>query len=277
MLMLTRLRTLWLLGLALGGPPALAHDLWLAPTDFSPSLQQIVGLRLQVGQDLDGEPLPLIPGLVNQFVVQDTAGRRPVGGRRGADPAGAMQVAVSGPHIVGYHSHPSRVELAPEKFDAYLEEEGLDTVIAARAGRTDSADSGAKIRELFLRCAKSLVSVGPASDAPGDRALGFPLELVAEANPYALRASQLLPLRLTFLDRPLPGALVVAMNSLNPRQKQRARSDADGRVLLALPPGGMWLVKAVHMVAAPAGADADWISYWASLTFNVPASAGATN
>lgn len=270
MLMRSRLHALWVLGLALGGPPVLAHDLWIAPTDFSPSLQQIVGLRLQIGENLDGEPLPLIPGLVNQFVVRDSAGRRPVAGRRGADPAGAMRVAVPGLHIVGYHSHPSRVELAPDKFDAYLVEEGLDSVIAARAGRTES---GAMVREIYLRCAKSLVAVGPASDAQGDLALGFPLELVTEANPYAARADQPLQLRLTFLDRPLPGALVVAMNSLNPHLKQRVRSDADGRVRLALPPGGMWLVKAVHMVAAPAGADADWASYWASLTFEVPAAA----
>lgn len=272
MLMLTRLRALCVLGLALGGPPALGHDLWLAPTDFSPSVQQVVGLRLLVGENLHGEPLPLIPGLVNQFVVQDAAGRRPVSGRRGAEPAGAMRVALPGLHIVGYHSHPSRVELAPDKFDAYLVEEGLDSVIAARAGR---AESGAKVRELYLRCAKSLIAVGPASAAPGDRALGFPFELVAEANPYAMRPDRPLQLRLTFQDRPLPGALVVAMNSLNPQLKQRARTDADGRVQLALPPGGMWLVKAVHMVAAPAGADADWASYWASLTFEVPAATSA--
>jgi hypothetical protein len=29
----------------------------------------------------------------------------------------------------------------------------------------------------------------------------------------------------------------------------------------------VWLVKAVHMVPAPAGSGADWESIWASLTF----------
>jgi hypothetical protein len=33
--------------------------------------------------------------------------------------------------------------------------------------------------------------------------------------------------------------------------------------------GGMWLVKAVHMVPAPKAANADWASYWASLTFSM--------
>ena len=97
--------------------------------------------------------------------------------------------------------------------------------------------------------------------------LGFPLELVAERNPYALRAGEEIPVRLTYENQPLAGALVVAINRADPAERLAARSDTEGRVRLRLRPGGMWLVKAVHMVAAPAGADADWASYWASLTF----------
>ena len=63
------------------------------------------------------------------------------------------------------------------------------------------------------------------------------------------------------------------MNRLNPSEKLTARTDNDGRVRFRLPPGGMWLVKAVHMVPAPAGANADWASFWASLTFELQASA----
>ena len=48
-----------------------------------------------------------------------------------------------------------------------------------------------------------------------------------------------------------------------------ARSDTDGRVRLPLQRAGRWLVKAVHMVPAPAGANAEWASYWASLTFGL--------
>ena len=36
----------------------------------------------------------------------------------------------------------------------------------------------------------------------------------------------------------------------------------------------MWLIKAVHMVPAPADSNADWASYWASLTFELQAGAG---
>jgi uncharacterized GH25 family protein len=75
--------------------------------------------------------------------------------------------------------------------------------------------------------------------------------------------------RLTYENRPLAGALVVAMNRLHPAQKLAARTDRDGRVRFRLPAGGMWLVKAVHMIPAPAGTNAEWASYWASLTFEM--------
>ena len=59
----------------------------------------------------------------------------------------------------------------------------------------------------------------------------------------------------------------IAMNTLNPAEKQSARSDADGRVAFRVHSGGMWLIKAVHMIPAAAGSDAQWESLWASLTF----------
>ena len=262
--MLCRPRRLVALTVALSSTPLLAHDLWIEPTAFSPKLGQIVGVRLRVGQNLLGDPLPLVPGLVNQFVVVDAAGRKPVVGRRGAEPAGVMRVAMPGLLVIGYRSNRSTIELEADKFNAYLMEEGLDAIAALRAGRNKT---GAKARELYSRCAKSLVLSGSPSEAQGDRRLGFTLELVAERNPYTIRAGQDLPVRLTYEDRPLAGALVVAMNTLNPSKKQAARSDRDGRVRFRLQPGGMWLVKAVHMVPAPADADAEWESFWASLTF----------
>jgi hypothetical protein len=33
----------------------------------------------------------------------------------------------------------------------------------------------------------------------------------------------------------------------------------------------MWLIKVVHMVPAPAASQAEWASYWASLTFEMRA------
>src|SRR2546428_10417025 len=252
--------------IALSGTPLFAHDMWIDPTTFFPQPGAIVGVRLRVGQDLLGDPLPRDPTLINQFVFEDAAGRKPVIGRDGADPAGFLRVAVPGLLVIGYHSNPSAIELAAEKFNQYVKEEGLDAVAALRARRNET---GASAHELFSRCAKSLVLSGSPTEAQGDRRLGFTLELVAERNPYAIRTGEDLPVRLTYENRPLAGALVLAMNRLNPSEKLAARTDNDGRVRLRLPRGGMWLIKAVHLGPAPAGANAEWASFWASLTFEM--------
>jgi hypothetical protein len=248
--------------------PVAAHDFWIEPTSYLPEAGKIIGIRARVGDGFLGDPVPRDASILEQMVVEDTSGRRPVFGREGVEPAGLLRVAAPGLHVIGYFGKPSRVELAASKFNTYLQEEGLDRVAAARA-RLNQSDSG--VRELFTRCAKTLVLLGAASPDQRDRSLGCALELVAERNPYALEPGQTLPLRLTYEGRPIEGVLVVAMNRRRASEKISARSDRDGRVRLVLPVGGAWLIKAVHMVAAPANTDADWSSYWASLTFELPA------
>jgi uncharacterized GH25 family protein len=261
-----RRRGLLVVALVSSHASLVAHDMWIDPTTFSPESGEIVGVRLRVGQDFLGDPLPRDPALINQFVFEDAAGRKPLVGRDGADPAGFLRVATPGLLVIGYRSNPSAVELTPEKFNQYLKEEGLDAVAALRARHNETR---AKAREIFSRCAKSLVWSGLAKDGQGDRPLGFPLELVAERNPYAIPAGEDFPVRLIYENRPLAGALVVALNRLHPSDKLSARTDNEGRARFRLRPGGMWLVKAVHMVPAPAGTNAEWASYWASLTFEL--------
>ena len=269
-----RLSALALAAATLACRPLIAHDMWIEPTTFSPESGDIVGLKLRVGQNLLGDPLARDSQLIRQFIVDDGTGRKPVVGRDGGNPAGFVRAAQPGLLVVGYHSNPSSVEETAEKFNQYLKEEGLDAIAALRAQRNET---NSQVRELFSRCAKSLLLSGSSGEAQSDRVLGFALELVAERNPYALRAGQDLPVRLTYENHPLPGALVIAMNRLNPSEKLSARTGQDGRVRFRLRPGGMWLVKAVHMVPAPAGANAQWQSYWASLTFEMRAAGGQGN
>src|SRR4051812_17198272 len=160
---------------AAGSVPLVAHDMWIEPTTFSPAAGDIIGARLRIGQDMIGDPLPRDASLINQFIAADTKGRRELVGRNGADPAGLGRISEPGLLVIGYFSHPSRVELPAEKFATYLKEEGLDAVAAAWSGRSHAAAT----RELFSRCAKSLVLSGPPEMSQGDRALGFTLELLA--------------------------------------------------------------------------------------------------
>jgi uncharacterized GH25 family protein len=172
--------------------------------------------------------------------------------------------------IIGYQSHPKPIVLPAATFNQYLKEEGLDAIAELRAHRNQTSNEA---REIFSRCAKSLIRYGtPPTNAQADRALGFTLELVAEKNPYTLQAGQDLPINLTYQGRPLAGTLVIAMNRANPMAKISARTDAKGHVSFRVPEDGTWLIKAVHMIQAPAGSNAEWESFWASLTFQLKSS-----
>jgi hypothetical protein len=223
---------------------------------------------LRVGEDFSGTSQPFVPDWIVDFSVSGPDGRAPVAGFVGDDPAAVLRAREPGLQLIGYHSQRSFVNLEADRFNAYLEAEGLDAVLETRRRRGEAAASG---RELYSRCAKALVRVGAAAGGTGfDRVLGYPLELTPRTDPYALSPPGDLRLTLTFLGKPVAGVLVVAFTAEQPAQRLRARTNARGDVRLRLDRPGRWLVKAVHMVERPdSDPQADWESFWASLTFQL--------
>ena len=267
------IRAVMAIALALGAAASLsAHEFWIEPTTFAPAVGTIVGIRARVGDGVLGDPVPRDPALLEKLIVDAGAGAAPVLGQEGADPAGLLRIATNGLHVVGYLGKPTPVDIPADTFNTYLRDEGLNDVIAERNRR---GTTGTGAHELFTRCAKSLVLAGPARADQRDRALGFPLELVADGNPYLLAPGDGLTVRLLYRGRPLPGALITAIRRQN-GERIPARSDAAGTARFILPAGGAWLIKAVHMTAPPKGTHADWVSYWASLTFALPAAGPST-
>lgn len=258
-------RALLLLGL-LGTGPVWAHDFWIEPSTFRSEPGGRVAVRLRVGERLQGAPVPRDPGRIERFAAIGVTGdvETEVPGLPGSDPAGWVSPSSPGLLWIVYDSGHASIQLDPSTFDRYLGEEGLERIREHRSG-TDP------VREIYSRCAKSLLAVGTGSGTGYDRVLGLELELVAEKNPYALLPGEELPVRLLYQGKPLDGALLVAVPKDSPDAKVSVRSDREGRAALRLDRPGLWLVKAVHMVPAPAGSGADWESLWASLTFELPA------
>ncbi len=260
------------LGLAMAlvwAAPLRAHDFWIEPSAFRPALDDKVSLVLRVGQNFTGNRLPYIPDWVADFRVTGPDGKHTIKSIMGDDPAGEFVPRAPGVYLAGYRSNRTFVELEPEEFLEYLEKVGLEPIASLRKKRGESRDIA---REFFSRCAKTLLSTRGAGPGTGfDRVFGYTLELIPERNPYALAPGEALPLRLLYEGQPLPGALVVAFNSKRPEEKLHARTDAEGRVRLVLPHAGVWLVSAVHMIPLPPSEPkAQWESFWASLTFELP-------
>jgi len=259
-------------GLLLAVVPAAAHDFWIEPSSFTPAPGAAVSFHLRVGQQWQGDAFPRSNQRIVRFVLAGPEGRADIAGAEAVDPAGLARIGPAGLYLAGYASNNAPLELDAAKFEEYLRLEGLEWVVAERARRHES---DAASREVYARCAKSLLRVGAAPSEGGfDRVLGFTFELVAERDPYAMKAGDALPLRLLYAGKPFAGALVVAMPKAHPAAAVDARSDAEGRVRLTLGERGPWLIEAVHMMrlegAAAAAERAEWQSTWASLTFELP-------
>ncbi len=251
--------------LLLAAVPASAHDFWIEPAKFRAQPGETIALQLLVGQNFQGNTALYNPGQFERYVYTGTGGgEHTVPGVVGDDPAGSVTIAGPGLTVVGYHSKKFDVtfDTLPE-FEQYLAKEGLERNLerARKRGRGN-------ILELYSRCAKTLIAAPQAEAASADRVFGFPLELVAETNPYRQND---LRLRLLYRGQPLAGALVIAFNKTEPLTKYREHTDKEGRVVFKLARAGVWLVTSVHQIPTPWYVSADWESFWASLTFELPA------
>ncbi|MFN0009716.1 MAG: DUF4198 domain-containing protein [Planctomycetota bacterium] len=261
---------------------AWSHDFWIRPSSFRPGATDRIEIDLRVGEGFRGEAVARNPSKIDRFVaVRKPGAEEPIVGIEGKAPAGFLRAAhpkepdAGGALWIVYRSKPSFVELQAEKFESYLAEEGLEHIVKARQERNESSKAG---RELYSRCAKSLVCTGPGEGAGAPAQLGLPLEILPEGDISRMRPGEALVLQLVFRGRPVEGLLVGCESEKEPEKEVRRRTDAEGRVRFEGVEKGVWLVRAVHMVRAADGLDADWESFWASLTFEVgpcaPAASG---
>jgi uncharacterized GH25 family protein len=253
---------------------AQAHEFWLMPQSFSVPPAQAFQLELRVGAGWPGESLGRNPAYIERFGLLDAKGELRIGGQPGADPAGVVLSKVPGAAWAVFRSKHSALTLEADKFESYLREEGLEHIIEARRL---SGTSQAPGREMYSRCAKSLLQVGTNAKTPAallKRNTGLMLELIPQTDPQQLRGGGAFTVQLLYLNQPLRGALVralpqTAIDGVSAAQIT-GRTDDQGRVTLPLSKGGVWLLNAVHMVVAAPQLNADWESVWSSLTFELP-------
>lgn len=236
---------LWAAALVSAAAQLHAHDFWMEPSSFRPAVGEHVAVSLLVGENLEGQLVQPRPDRIERFVAVQGERETPIGEE--------LEVANNSMIRVIYRSRPNFVTLNAAKFEQYLREEGLERIISLRAQRGQSLEEG---REIYSRCAKSLLVPRDSSRRENDRPYGLTLEIIAERNSFLVQ----------YNGRPLEGALVVAINASD-RAALRARTDSAGRVTFPIETPGLWLIKTVHMIEAPKGSGADWESLWASLTF----------
>ncbi len=248
-----------------------AHDLYLMPAKFAVSPGDKLVISVHNGDAFPGsegttDPRRLMEARLSDGSVIDDF--RTLG--KGTH--GIAEVRKKGLIWASLYTSPNFIELESFPFELYLTQEGLGHASDYRMSHKEGAKSG---REVYSKFAKTLlVSGGSTCDGGFDKPLGMMIEFVPEANPAALKAGDSLPVRVLFRGKPAPG-LQVEKAWVIPGEKQGkhaivGKTDAVGRIQIPVDAAGKWRLHTVLMERLPADRkDAEWGSFWASMTFEV--------
>lgn len=251
---------------ALTGATISAHDFWLAATQWTPKPGEKVTITAGVGERFPTRTsfrsrdnwlaawrmigasgdVPVTPDFKRENLVVATEVTLP-------SPGAYLGVALVTAQTI---------EMKGGEFTDYLKEEGLEDVIAARKAAGESEKT---TKERYARYAKVAIRNGAGDGAHLTRAIGVPAEFVPSVDPTMLASGQSLTVQLLAGGKPTSGAHISAVTE---GAMHSARTDANGRVTFAIDRPGAWLIKTVHMVRMPPGSEAEWESYWVTLSFH---------
>ena len=251
---------------------AAAHDMFLKPSEFFVAENSSVLVRVLNGTFSKSENSIARERLADVSIVTTADGRFRVDtsqwGVAGDTSTWSVRTGGAGTYVLGMSTRPSIIALDAKDFNAYLAEDGIPDVLAARR-RNGELAKGA--RERYSKHVKALIQVGGARTDAFGTALGYPAEIIPLENPYTLRRGTSLQVRTLVDGKPVANQLVQfgGRTTTEARIEQRSlRTDSAGVVRVPLRQAGTWYVKFIRMQRVQ-GDSVDYESKWATLTFAV--------
>jgi uncharacterized GH25 family protein len=249
----------------------LAHDYWMSPGSFFLQVGGSTPVRLFVGDEFKREEERVLQkDQTSRFELVSPKGSIEdllPAAQRDQSPIARPRFNIAGNYLLVMERTPQRIELAPDKFTAYLTEEGLNAILDQRQQAGESTRPG---RERYSRYLKALFQVGDKYDKTYKRVMGQKLEILPESNPYELKPGQRLKVLVLFDGQPLIGTQVSAYNNADDVvHTEIARTDIEGKVSFVINRTGDWLIRLVYMRRCLNCQDADWESFWGAYSFGV--------
>lgn len=178
-----------------------------------------------------------------------------------------IQTLAAGTYLVGASTKPREIDLKAAEFNDYLQHDGIPDTLAER--RRDR-ELGKDIRERYSKHVRAIFQVGEKLTDDYKLPLGYPVEIIPQENPYALKAGQTLTVLCTREGQPLGNQFVMAgWESLAGRmQSMTTRTDQNGLAHFKLRGPGKWYVKLIQM-SKLTDEKLNYESKWATLTFAI--------
>jgi hypothetical protein len=245
-----------------------AREFWLQPDKFIFKPGENLTLGFNVGVNFIGGPWNLgkqaitrlqhlhLNKSINLLPLIKEGDKKPL----------TVPLQEEGTHMILMESNNAIIESESERFNEFLKEEGLDDVYDQRQ-KTNTLNSPAK--EFYSCHTKLVVQVGDRKDETYKKADGFPIEIIPEQNPYALKKGDPVRFRIMYQGKPLFGARVKVWNRFNNRTTlQNIYTEKNGVIETRVSNPGPWMVTVVKMVPSKL-AGADWQSHRMSLVFGI--------
>ena len=250
---------------------AAAHDFWIQPTAATPGVGEPFELALFVGDHFvnEGPDRAYTGERVDRFTVRSVDGDVDLTGLavENKRPYLRYQVDKPGGYLFGLQRTPLRIELPAERFNAYLEKEGVPGMAKLRASYNETDQIG---RELYTRHMKVYVRAlnkgrGADKKKMWGQTLGLTLEIVPLADPTSVKSGGKLPVKVLYQDAALADAHV---SILGKGTQTTAVTDAKGQAVLTMPGDGPMIIRLIHMHRCRDCRSEEWRIYWASYWFD---------
>ena len=243
------------------------HEYWLQPDQFIVQQDALLQAHIKTGQKFRGNNYAYLPRDVASMHMHLGDKTVPITSRFGDYPAISQPAIGNGINILSVTTHPTKLKYKkPGKFEAFVNDEGLDSVLAEHQKR-GLPDTG--FTEIYSRYTKSLVKVG---NSPGDDyKVGHEFEWVLETNPYQ-PSRDTLSAQLWWQGKVLANhQFRYFIQTGKTLATDVARTDDNGIAHFPFIPRSTYMLNAVIMLV-PNKDDAKkynavWDSRWASTTF----------
>ena len=175
-----------------------------------------------------------------------------------------------GTYVVATSLKPRELKMKAAEFNRYLQLEGVNDTYLERQKNNQLNEAS---NERYSKHVKAIFQVGQVGNAPNDsyqKALGYPVEIIPQQNPYALKLGDSLTVKCLKDGQPLANQSVLYgwQTVSGPAKTNKARTDAQGLVSFKLAAAGVWYVKFINMTRVNEGA-VNYESKWATLTFHM--------
>ncbi|TDI34978.1 MAG: DUF4198 domain-containing protein [Acidobacteria bacterium] len=275
-----RVRGFLFLALALWTSSAGAHELWLMAGKYRLAPGELTRVFINSGDQFP-ESLSLVSELrLETVALHGPLETRPIHTFRvdGKSLSFDLQATAIGSHVVALGTRPRRVRLKAKDFQDYLEENGLERILALRDELGENEDATV---ERYSKWAKATIDVdvtmGDSGSGESDldkepswsKPVGHTIEIVPSRNPNRVRPGEELEVQLFYQGEPLADIPIFGGKAGGPRGEIRTSTDGSGKAVVTIPSDGRWYLSAIHLVRVDDDPQILWESFWCTLTFEI--------